>query len=559
MENPAIERYGNAWSDDESPRITDRVAILVVDDVPANLLAMTALTDALGAEVVCASSGLEALRLILDRDFAVVLLDVAMPSMDGFETARLIRQRPRSRHLPIIFVTAHGHDEAWVREAYRLGAVDFLSKPVIPEMLRAKVAVFVELYERSQELARHERVLREHHEREHKRLLEQQRQRWETESLRRNNADLVTLHRRKDEFLAVLSHELRTPLASVVAGLDLLRLKLGNVADDSVHRAREVVDRQARQLARLVDDLLDVSRIEAGKIELRIDDVAVDAMIDQAVAAVRPALDHKRHVLNLELPDEALFVLADPARVTQILSNVLANAARYTDAGGTIRLACSAEQAFIELSVKDNGRGIAAEVLPHVFEPFVQERSAADGGLGIGLNVVKRLVEMHGGTVAAHSQGLGHGAEIVIRLPRAFPKPRATLRGERLPAACPGGLSVVLIEDDPDVREMTSELLRALGHRVSTANDAESGVEAICTLAPDLALVDIGLPGVSGYGVPERVRERLGAHGVRIVALTGYGDEAARQRASESGFAAYLVKPIDVSALEGVLGAPLAG
>jgi CheY-like chemotaxis protein len=191
--------------------------------------------------------------------------------------------------------------------------------------------------------------------------------------------------------------------------------------------------------------------------------------------------------------------------------------------------------------------------LPRVFEPFVQERSAADGGLGIGLNVVKRLVEMHGGTVAAHSEGLGRGTELVIRLPRAYPKPRATTRGERLPAACPRGLSVVLVEDDPDVREMTAELLRALGHRVSVANDAESGVEAICTLVPDLALVDIGLPGVSGFGVPERVQQRLGAHGVRIVALTGYGDEAARQRATESGFVAYLVKPIDVSALEAVL------
>lgn len=552
MENPAIERTDSPEA--KAPTATGRASILVVDDVPANLLAMTALTDALGAEVICADSGLEALRLILEREFAVVLLDVAMPSMDGFETARLIRQRPRSRHLPIIFITAHSDDVETVRAAYRLGAVDFLSKPVVPEMLRAKLAVFIELYERSQSLARHERLLREHHEREHKRLLEQQRQRWETESLRRNNEDLVTLHRRKDEFLAVLSHELRTPLASMVAGLDLLRMKLGGVADASVHRARDIVDRQARQLARLVDDLLDVSRIEAGKIELRLDDVAVETMVEQAVAAVRPTLDEKRHALHLDLPTEALFVLADPARVTQVLSNVLANAARYTDPGGTIRVACAAVQAFVELRVQDNGRGISADILPRVFEPFVQERSAAEGGMGLGLNVVKRLVEMHGGTVAAHSEGPGRGAEVVIRLPRAYPKPRAAEHAEPPPVARPHALSVVLVEDDADVREMTSELLKALGHRVSAAPDAESGVDAICSLAPDLALVDIGLPGVSGYGVPQKVRERLGAHRVRIVALTGYGDEAARQRASESGFAAYLVKPVDLSALEGVLG-----
>lgn len=268
--------------------------ILVVDDDPNNLVAIEVALGDLGARLVKASSGTEALRHLLKQDFALILLDVQMPSMDGFETARLIRARDRSRHVPIIFITAHSHDDDAVLKGYDLGAVDFLFKPIVPEVLRTKASVFVELQRRSSEIARQAELLREHERREHDRSLAEARQRWEAESLRRINGKLKEADRKKDEFLALLAHELRNPLAPIVAALEVIRLADADPA--LLMRSRAIIERQVVHLTRLVDDLLEVSRITNGKLELCRERIEIGAVVAQAIATSEVALQEKRHL-----------------------------------------------------------------------------------------------------------------------------------------------------------------------------------------------------------------------------------------------------------------------
>jgi signal transduction histidine kinase len=580
--------------------------ILVVDDNPANLLAIEAALGDLALGMTRAQSGTEALRMLLERDFALILLDVNMPSLDGYETARLIRERRRSRHTPIIFVTAYSRDDREVLEAYELGAVDFLFKPIVPEVLRAKASVFVELQRRSNELAHQAELLRQSERLLHEQRLEEERRRWEEESLRRqrdeaqraaeelaikaeelaatieekdrveraliqSNRELAAADRRKDEFLAVLGHELRNPLAPLVAGLEILKRGIGDGGGDRtteldrLHRTRDAMDRQVKYLARLVDDLLDVSRINSGKIELRRAPVNLQEVLEQAVAAVRPALDERKHELKVELPAQPLTIVADGVRVTQVVANLLSNACRYTDVGGQISLRCHQEEARVVIEVTDNGKGIPPELLPRIFGMFVQEQ-AGGGGLGLGLTLVERLVRLHGGRVSASSEGPGLGATFRVELPLVQP-PDAVSSGElravneaAAQAAEPGAgvrdnrpLAIALIDDNPDIRETMCDLLTTWGHRVETAADGPSGVELILRTRPDLAFVDIGLPRLDGYGVAAQVRAQLGEGNTRLVAMSGFGQEADRRRSLEVGFNAHLVKPADIDAILNVL------
>jgi len=448
-------------------------------------------------------------------------------------------------------VTGHAQDDAEVTEGYALGAVDFLFKPLVPHVLRAKVSVFVELHRRSEELARQAELLRAHERLAHERQLEEERGRWREEAMEDRVRALAEIDRRKDEFLAMLGHELRNPLASIAMGLELMRGRLG-AAGAPLAATRSRMEQQAKHLARIVDDLLDLSRINSGRIELRRAPVALNEVIASAIGVSRPVIDERGHALTLELPEEPLFLDADGVRLTQVVSNLLNNAAQYTDPGGTILLRCGQSQAGLELSVRDNGRGIRPELLPRIFEMFVQEHRSG-GGLGLGLAVVKRLVELHGGTVAVRSAGLGHGSEFVVTLPPALliSAPAAA------PASAPQfrPLRIALVEDSADIREMTQELLTMLGHSVEAAEDGEKGVELILSTRPDVALVDMGLPGLDGCAVAARVRAQCGAHAVRLVAMTGFGLEADRRRAREAGFDDYLVKPADLDALLKALGA----
>ena len=536
----------------QSERTAD---ILVVDDNPANLLAIESSLGDLGGRVVRAQSGSEALRTLLARDFALILLDVKMPSMDGFETARMIRQRKRSRHTPIIFITAHGRDDRDVLAAYELGAVDFLFKPIVPEVLRAKVSVFVELQRRADEMARQAELLREHERREYERDLGEQRRSWDEEALRQRMDELAEADRRKDEFLAMLGHELRNPLAPILSGLDLLKVRQDPKVDPVSVTVQGRMRRQLEHLTRLVDDLLDLSRINTGVIELHKAPVLLQDVIEQALVTSRPLIEESEHCLTLDLPEHPVTVLGDSVRLTQIVANLLNNAARYTDKRGSIQLVCRELPDAVELRVTDTGRGIAREILPRVFDMFVQERRG-NGGLGLGLTLVQRLVTLHGGTVTAHSDGVGKGSEFVVRLPIARDlapaveqqPPPASSSGSKPPA-----LRVVLVEDNDDIRETTKELLTLLGHDVQAAANGEAGAELILRTEPDIALVDLGLPLLDGYGVAARVRSRLGPHQLKLVAMSGYGRESDRQRARDSGFDAHLVKPVALENLMNVL------
>ncbi|HVS01842.1 MAG TPA: response regulator [Thermoanaerobaculia bacterium] len=520
--------------------------ILVVDDDAANLAAIEVALGELGRGLVKASSGREALRLLLEEDFALILLDVKMPGMDGFETARMIRSRRRTRHVPIIFVTAYSRDDADILYGYSLGAVDFLFKPIVPEVLRAKASVFVELQQRTAEVARQAELLREMERRELDRHMQQERQRWEADALREES-------RRKDEFLAVLAHELRNPLAPMVTGLELIRQY--GIGHEGLDRVRASMERQVHHLVRLVDDLLDVSRISQGKIILRCERIDLGDVMDQALDSVRPFLAERRHELSLSPCDEPLPIDGDAVRLTQVVANLLHNAARYTHPGGQIRLSCGRDRDFAVVRVADNGRGIGAAMLERIFDMFVQEQENGSG-LGLGLTLVHRLVHMHGGRVRAYSEGRGKGSEFVVRLPLSSAGEAAGVAAgaEDEPHERDEPLRIVVVEDQDDVRHGVQALLEQWGHGVECAANGAEGVERILASRPDVALVDIAMPGgIDGYGVARRVRAALGAAAPRLIALTGFGRPEDQERSRDAGFAAHLTKPAAASDLQRAL------
>jgi signal transduction histidine kinase len=358
--------------------------------------------------------------------------------------------------------------------------------------------------------------------------------------------------RRRDEFLAMLGHELRNPLASVLNAVTVLQLR--SPADSVAQELAAVIQRQGRHMARLLDDLLDTSRITYGKIALRPEPFDLAAVLGKAVETSRPLLDARRHTLSVELPPEPLGVRADPTRLEQVFANLLNNAAKYTDPGGRIVLQAGREGAEVVVRVRDNGVGIARDMLVRVFEPFAQADHSLDrtqGGLGIGLTLVRRLVEMHGGRVEAHSAGPCQGSEFVVRLPAG----KVGLSPANPPGAAPPAASrrILLVEDNADVREMLAELLRLGGHTVETAPDGPSGIALARANRPDLALIDIGLPGLNGYEVARQLRAALDGQPLRLVALTGYDQPEDRRRALEAGFDAHLIKPVDLAKLERLL------
>jgi two-component system, sensor histidine kinase len=393
--------------------------ILVVDDVPENLIAIEAALEGLGNQLVFASSGEEALRHLLERDFALILLDVQMPSMDGLETARLIRRRKRTQHLPIIFLTAYDRDEDEILAGYRLGAVDFLFKPINPEILRAKASVFVELQRRTAELVCQTQT-----------NLELERTRLQ---LQHSNQRLALADRKKDEFLAMLAHELRNPLAAILSGIELLAFNSSPEVRQKVHA---VTERQGQHLMRLVDDLLDVARITSGKLQLEKQLIRVEQVLDDAVALASAAIAAHDHRLEVDSRCDCMGVLADPVRLTQVVANLLSNAARYTGHGGHIRMsAWIDDDGDVHIRVKDDGRGMTPSLAARVFDLFEQGDSSS-GGLGIGLTLVRQLTELHGGEVTARSDGPGHGSEFELRLPGA---PIERVRGAQAPVELQAG------------------------------------------------------------------------------------------------------------------------
>jgi signal transduction histidine kinase/DNA-binding response OmpR family regulator len=761
-----------------------RVDILVVDDSPASLMALEAALVELGQNVVTATSGREALKRLLTQEFAVIVLDIRMPDMDGFETASLIRTRDRTRATPIIFLTAQTPSDELSMQGYKLGAVDFLHKPIVPDILKSKVTVFVELHRKTIEIRRQGELLRDLEKKEHVRALAEARRQWEAEALRADmeqsrkiaealaakNAELAvqikereraeeaqkqlnqrlrllseaanrllmgasahdvlaalfepmaahigldvymsfmqrngsgleldgfggiseesareTAHevcaitcdvaarerrrivleeldqgdheahqvlrtlgfttiacfplltqgrlvgtlffasrrrprfeieelavmqvccdqlaigadrarllaelekradqlaeadRRKDEFLAMLGHELRNPLAPMVTALQIMKMK--GTDDPAVMKARRAMDRQLQHIVRLVDDLLDVSRINRGKIELKRGPVELEGVLEHALQTSRPLIEDHGHSLAVRAPQNGAMIDVDPTRLSQVISNLLNNAAKYTPRGGHVWLDVDVDGRDVAIKVRDDGIGVDGAMLGRIFDMFVQSPRGADrslGGLGIGLTLVKRLVELHGGSVSADSLGKGQGAEFTVHLPgvlvveptdededekdeghdhepsvRQVPPVFAlgSTRGATTsspPTMTP--LHILVVEDNSDIRDTLRDLLVMCGHQVDVAEDGERGLEMILEREPQVALIDIGLPGLDGYRVARALKDRLkNGRKTRLIALTGYGQPDDRRRALDAGFDAHLVKPVDLEHLSQVL------
>ncbi len=379
------------------------------------------------------------------------------------------------------------------------------------------------------------------------------------EDRRQAEAALTAADRRKDEFLAVLGHELRGPLAPLRDGLEVLKRAGGDpaVADPVL----AMMGRQMANLVRLVDDLLDVSRINRGKVRLRAEPLDLRAVVDRAVETARPLVDARGHDLAVDLPDEPLPVTGDPDRLTQVVANLLHNAAKYTEPGGHIRVTAERDGAAV-LAVRDTGIGIPPHVLPTVFDLFAQGDRALDqaqGGLGIGLTVVKSLVELHGGAVAAASDGPGTGATFTVRLPlisaecSVLSAESRQLSTQHSALSTSRSLRVLIVDDNVDAARMAGLLLGLWGHDARTAHDGPAALAAAAAFRPDVVLLDIGLPGLNGYEVADRLRAVPGLAGVKLVAVTGYGQEEDRRRSEAAGFAGHLVKPVEPAALEAVV------
>ena len=367
-------------------------------------------------------------------------------------------------------------------------------------------------------------------------------------------ADAERANRAKDEFLAMLGHELRNPLAPIVTGLQLVRLRGAPGLDNEL----TILERQAQHLIRLVDDLLDISRFAHAKIELKRERLEVATVIAAAIETASPLIEGRRHVLRVNAPSRGLEVSADRARLAQAISNLLNNAAKYTEPGGQLTVSAHHEGDCIAISVRDPGMGITPEMLPEVFNMFIQERQALDrsqGGLGLGLSIVRSLVELHGGSVEARSEGRGRGSQFTIRIPSAAP-PAAEEAAEATPAPVPraSGRRIMVVDDNQDAADLLSMLLERLGNTTRVAHDAHAALRMADEFAPEVAVLDIGLPVMDGYELARRLREQPHDRQLRLIALTGYAQESDKRRAAEAGFDAHLVKPVGLDTLEAVLG-----
>ena len=375
---------------------------------------------------------------------------------------------------------------------------------------------------------------------------------------RRAEEALKDVNRRKDEFLAMLAHELRNPLAPIRNAAQLLNLHSSGKPE--IEWARAVIERQTRHLARLVDGLLDVSRMVSGQITLQKKPTELAEIVSDAVETSRPLIRLRKHHLSVELPETPVWLEADLTRVSQVISNLLNNAAKYTEEGGQIRLDAVVDNGSVIIRVRDTGLGIDPQLLPHIFDLFTQAERTPDrseGGLGIGLTLVKRLVELHGGTVEAISDGPGSGAEFIVRLP-ALASTSTQAAGKvpaRVPVVAPAdarSLRILIVDDNVDAADSIAMLLNMEGHQTRAVNTARAALLAVPEFKPEVVLLDIGLPEMDGYEVARRLRQN-GRQRMRLVAVTGYGQPADRRRAHAAGFDEHMVKPVEPTALQDFL------
>jgi CheY-like chemotaxis protein len=351
----------------------------------------------------------------------------------------------------------------------------------------------------------------------------------------------------------MLAHELRNPLAPIRNAVTIMQLEA--LSSPVLRNCRDVIDRQLTQVTRLVDDLLDVGRLTSGKIKLRKELVRLADVVARSVETVRPLVSARRHTLAIEQPDEPVYVNGDSTRLSQVLQNLLVNAAKYTPEGGSIRLTVTPIDSFVNVSIADNGRGIAPEQIETIFQLFVQAETgtsaAAESGLGIGLTLARSLAEMHGGSIDAASPGLGQGSTFTLRLPVSTHG--AVAGDEAGPGAPVGGLRVLVIDDNRDSADSATDVLRLLGNQVESAYDGEGGIQLARRFRPHMVLLDLAMPGMDGYEVRKRLLAEPGAGSTYLVAMTGFGNEEDKRRTREAGFDAHLTKPVELDALMGLL------
>ncbi|MBX6312346.1 MAG: response regulator [Isosphaeraceae bacterium] len=456
-----------------------------------------------------------------------------------------LRDQPPWSDLPVIILARGGADSPVAARALdTLGNVIVLEQPVRISTLISAVRMALRARRRQYQLCEH------------------------LEERQRAEEALKEADRRKDEFLAMLAHELRNPVSAISTAVQVSRQT--GTTDDDFQWSKEVIDRQVRHLTRLIDDLLDISRITRGKIQLHKAVISLTPVVQSAVEATRHLIEGRHHGLTVSLEPGPLYLEADPTRVEQIIVNLLTNAAKYTERGGRIELAARHEGPEIVITVRDTGIGIPPEMLSRVFDMFTQvERSLvrSEGGLGIGLTLVRELARMHGGSVTAASAGLGQGSEFTVRLPAAqeapagSPKPSGAGRGAAREHAAQRCARILIVDDNVDAAKGLARLLRLLGHAVWLAHDGVAALEAAHIHRPQVVLLDIGLPGMDGYQVAERLRAEEDLKDCLLIAISGYGQERDRHRSQAAGFDHHLVKPVDYDALLALLaqGSPVTG
>jgi len=523
------------------PAGTPPASILLVDDRPANLRALEAVLSPLGLRLVTAGSGRDALRELLRDDFALVLLDVRMPELDGFETAALMRKRERNATTPIIFLTAL-HDPEQASLGYAAGAVDYICKPFDSDFLRAKVQVFADLHLANQRL-KHQAEL----------LAAKDRELLESRRIAEAHEQAAEMARAKGAFLASISHELRTPLHSLIGWTQILRS--GLLSEEKRETALAVVERNARLQVKLVDDLIDVAHLVTGTLALDLENLNLAALVSSEVEAARSGSPGRR--VRLQQDSAHLSVRGDPARLRQAVRHLLANALKFSEPDGRVEVSISRAAGWASVIVRDDGEGIAPEFLPHIFEPFRAEEAVEKSrrGLAIGLALAKNVALLHGGDLTAESDGKRGGATFTLELPRAAAAFKIAALAARTAALEPragaksplSGARILVVEDEPDARELLCTLLEGEGALVASAASAEEAMQRFAEMRPDILLSDIGLPGEDGCSLMRRVRALGPGRGGNLpaVAITAYSSSEDVRRVLRAGFDKHLSKPAD--------------
>jgi signal transduction histidine kinase len=501
-------------------------AVLVVDDNPAGRYSTARVLRSAAFTVLEAETGQEALEKASDAD--LVVLDVNLPDMSGFEVCRIIRNDARTARIPVIHLSATFVRDVDKVHGLEMGADGYLTHPVEPPVLLATVKAFLRARQAEEE---RERLL-------------------ELERAARAEAELA--NRLKDEFLATLSHELRTPLNAIVGWSDVLRN--GHPTATDLAEGLEAIERNAKAQAQLISDLLDVSRITSGKLRLDVRPIDLPGTIRESLEALVHSIQSKGIELEQSMIEDVGPILGDPQRLQQVIWNLVSNAVKFTPRGGKIRVALDAKGGSARITVEDNGRGIKADFLPHIFERFRQEDATSkrnQGGLGLGLAIVQRLVEMHGGTVEAQSEGEGRGARFIVRLPLEGAR-EMERGGEERGSTGPGeyeplrGVRVLVVEDDDDSRRLLTRALKRAGAEVAEASSVKAALGLLEASHPQVLVSDLGMPGQDGYDLVREVRGRgLTEREMPAIALTAFARSEDEERSLQAGFQVHLSKPVD--------------